>query len=150
MPPMQSIYYERKSLSYHLSQMLNRRRRTRVFNGSRNEEGEPRSDVKVGLIQGRHVIEWQEEEVADYVWSEVPAERVNDFEWLERQALGWLNKLSKKQQHIRLFVTGLTTATVAFLKMYDVVYMHRPNPPSLSLMFWDRDQEDYVESRWDE
>tara|TARA_B100000029_G_scaffold376079_1_gene370597 strand:- start:14062 stop:14409 length:348 start_codon:yes stop_codon:yes gene_type:complete len=110
----------------------------------------PEDEVKVGLIEGRHEIHWADETIADFIWTEVPANRVNDFEWLERHALGWLNKLSKRQQHIRLFVTGLTTATIAFLKMYDVVYMHRPNPPSLSLMFWDRDQENYVESRWDE
>ena len=80
----------------------------------------------------------------------IPNDRVLDMEWLESTALGWFNRLGKKQNHIRLFITGLTQCTVAFLKSYDVVYMHRPNPPTLSLMFWDRDSESYVESRWDE
>ena len=108
------------------------------------------NEVNVALVKGRHQINWQEAAVSEAVWDSVPTERMLDMEWLEARALGWFNKLGKHQSHIRLFITGLTQCTVAFLKSYDVVYMHRPNPPTLSLMFWDRDSETYVESRWDE
>ena len=108
------------------------------------------NEVNVALVKGRHQINWQEAAVSEAVWDSVPTERMLDMEWLESRALGWFNKLGKHQSHIRLFITGLTQCTVAFLKSYAVVYMHRPNPPTLSLMFWDRDSETYVESRWDE
>ena len=99
-------------------------------------------EINVALIQGRHEITWQDAAVSEAVWDSVPTERMLDMEWLESRALGWFNRLGKKQSHIRLFIT--------VLKSYDVVYMHRPNPPSLSLMFWDRETDSYVESRWDE
>jgi len=101
------------------------------------------------LCAGRHDVMWQNKKVTDSIWSDTLATKhLHNHEWLERVALGWLNTLPKNKVEIRLFITGLSQALVAFMKMYDVVYMHRPNPPSLKLMFYNPDTESYSESIW--
>jgi len=109
------------------------------------------NEIPVVLIQGRHPITWEGEKVTAGIWPDVIEPKLmHNHEWLERSALGWLNSLPKTQVHIRLFVTGLSQALVAFLKMYDIVYMHRSNPPRLTLMFYDMKSKSYSESVWDE
>ena len=109
------------------------------------------NEIPIVLIQGRHPIVWDDEEVTAGIWPDlIEPKFMHNHEWLERSALGWLNTLPKNKVHIRLFVTGLSQALVAFLKMYDIVYMHRSSPPQLTLMFYDMEKESYSESVWDE
>jgi hypothetical protein len=106
-------------------------------------------DENVVLCAGRHDIIWEDMKVKEAVWeTELESKHLHNHQWLEQVALGWLNTLPKQKITINLFVTGLTQALTAFLKMYDVVYMHRPNPPALNLMFWNRDDDSYSKSVW--
>lgn len=63
---------------------------------------------KIGLCASRH-----EMPVQDFVFDEIPADRVTDPEWLEETAAGYLRRLGA--QEIELYVTGLTVALIAVL-----------------------------------
>tara|TARA_R110000796_G_scaffold36895_1_gene93542 strand:+ start:106 stop:441 length:336 start_codon:yes stop_codon:yes gene_type:complete len=105
--------------------------------------------INAVLCAGRHPIVWDGEKVTGSIWKEsLESKHLHNHEWLERVAMGWLNTIPKQKVEIQLFVTGLSQALVAFLKMYDLVYMHRPNPPSLNLMFYDFDSDSYSKSVW--
>tara|TARA_R110002020_G_scaffold1492_1_gene6681 strand:+ start:435 stop:767 length:333 start_codon:yes stop_codon:yes gene_type:complete len=102
------------------------------------------------LIAGRHEVWLENQLVTEAVWSDTLEDRyIHDHEWLERSALGWLNNLPNEPLQINLVITGLGQATVAFLKMFDVVYMHRKAAIELNCLFYNRDNESYSFSRWD-
>ena len=105
--------------------------------------------INTVLCAGRHDVIFEDETITDSIWKEsLESKHLHNHDWLERVALGWLNKLPKEKIEVRLFVTGLSQALTAFLKMYDIVYMHRPNPPGLSLMFYNFETESYSKSVW--
>jgi len=108
-------------------------------------------EINTVLCANRHEVMWNDTKVTDSVWSDtLESKHLHDHDWLERVALGWLNTLPARKVQINLFVTGLSQALTAFLKMYDLVYMHRPEPPSLNLMFWNPDVNSYSASLWSE
>lgn len=63
---------------------------------------------KVGLCAARHEMPVQE-----FIFKEIPADRVTDPEWLEETASGYLSRLGV--QEVEVYVTGLTVALIAAL-----------------------------------
>tara|TARA_R110000751_G_scaffold216183_8_gene319520 strand:+ start:1864 stop:2316 length:453 start_codon:yes stop_codon:yes gene_type:complete len=108
------------------------------------------NNLNAVLIAGRHEVWLGDELVTDAVWPDtLDAQHIHDHEWLERSALGWLNNLPNKPIRINMVITGLGQAVVAFLKMFDVVYMHRQAPIELNCLFYNRETESYTFSPWD-
>jgi hypothetical protein len=107
-------------------------------------------EIDAVLIAGRHEVWLNGELVTDAVWPEpLEVRHLHDHEWLERSALGWLNNLPNTPLRINMVITGLGQAVVAFLKMFDVVYMHRKAALELNCLFYNRDTESYTISEWD-
>jgi hypothetical protein len=65
--------------------------------------------MKYGLVQGRHEIP----NIDGYVFSEIPNEKIFDYEYMESQALDRIQGLKK----LDLYVTGLTSALVIVLEI---------------------------------
>jgi hypothetical protein len=107
-------------------------------------------EINAVLIAGRHKVWINEELVIDAVWPDtLDAKYIHDHEWLERSALGWLNSLPNTPLRINMVITGLGQAVVAFLKMFDVVYMHRKAAIELNCLFYNHDTDSYTGSAWD-
>jgi hypothetical protein len=107
-------------------------------------------EINAVLIAGRHEVWLDDELVTDAVWPDLlDARYIHDHEWLERSALGWLNSLPNTALRINMVITGLGQAVVAFLKMFDVVYMHRKAAIELNCLFYNVETETYTISEWD-
>lgn len=70
---------------------------------------------KIGLCEGRHNIP----DVDTYLFGEIPADKVTDFQWMEDCAVGVLGELVKMgdipDRCVDIYVTGLTPALIASL-----------------------------------
>ena len=112
--------------------------------------GDILNEIDVVLIAGRHEVWLNEELVTEAVWPDsLEPQHLHNHEWLERSALGWLNSLPNTPIRINMVITGLGQAVVAFLKMFDVVYMHRKAPMELNCLFYNMDDKSYSISPWD-
>ena len=67
------------------------------------------TDIKVGLIKGRHNLP-----VEEYIFDKI--ENVLDFEALRRRATQWVEDHCEIGRPVTLYVTGLTAATVAVVE----------------------------------
>ncbi len=104
----------------------------------------------IGLCEGRHEIKTNEgESVNDFVFHMV--ENPLDFDSHETVVNKWLNgrkamltSLSRSDEPLYLYVTGLTSLLVAFLNQWNHLQRLSNSPlPSLVLMHYDRDSEQY-------
>ena len=104
------------------------------------------SELHVGLVAGRHEIP-----VDGYVWTEA-IENPLDFDDLYEQAVDWIRGVieydldSEIANTFYLYLTGLTSATLSFLKAWED-YGHGLSD-RLILMHFDRNSGSYVPQYW--
>jgi len=96
------------------------------------------TNIKVGLIGGRHLMETN-----DFIW-EGPVPDPNDFVFLEDHAMDWIQENIPEGEDVSvdLYVTGLSQALSSFL----VAWLHSDllGWVPLTLWHWDRNQETYL------
>ena len=102
--------------------------------------------ARVALVKGRH-----ETPATDWVFDTI--EDVHDYKGMNRRASAYFQELMTDGMelgiliHVRLYVTGLTSALVATLKAWEEMQM-RDFDHRLTLMHYDRDNDSYVEQHW--
>ena len=102
--------------------------------------------LHVGLIKGRHLLP-----VEGYVWTEMVDDPLN-FEALELEAQKWIVDVAQYDldnqvvNTMYLYLTGLTSCTVSFLKAWEHVGCFLAD--NLVLMHWDRDNLTYLPQPW--
>ena len=87
--------------------------------------------IALGLCAGRHEIP-----VENYIFSEIPTERIFDFAWQEGMARSIL--VDKEVDELVLYVTGLTVAS------FSVMNVCKELGVKLTLMHYNRDSGEYV------
>jgi len=104
----------------------------------------PRTDLRVGLIRGRHPMP-----VDGYVL-DAPVSDVHAYTEIERRGREWLHEsvIGTDLQTVVLYPTGLGTALTSFLKMWVWAKEHHVMP-MLQIAHHDRDLGDYRVQPWD-
>lgn len=84
----------------------------------------------IGLIEGRHKIET----VENYIFNEVPVDKIFDFKWQTEI----INLKLKNARIIHLYVTGLTVCLVSVIN-----YCKQENK-KITLWHYNRDTGEYI------
>lgn len=90
--------------------------------------------IEFGLVNGRHDLP-----VYRYIINEVSSEQLFDFNLLEERALtSLMMAVNEGADTIRVYVTGLTSMTIATINAMTTINKGRTNPITLLMAHYDR------------